>query len=111
MSDLNQVENPDHIISGVVSGQVDHSAEVMQFVSGMKHYVRAARMLARVCVAGAELGSDSERDAQSLAHLLGDIEAWISYQEVMVQSNLSRISFIDELIKNSISQQNSDSQD
>lgn len=65
----------------------------LKHVECMKQYIRSARMLSRVCMAGVALGSESERDIQALAYLLNDVEGWLFTQECFAQENFNQVAY------------------
>jgi hypothetical protein len=102
MNELNQTQTAEAILSGVIDSQAAQAGELVHYVECMKQYVRSARMMSRVCVAGAELGSESERDIQALSYLIGDIEAWLNYQDAIIQERFANTCLINVLLQDGL---------
>lgn len=69
----------------VLASQADDIESIAQFATGVKQYVRAFRMMNRICQAHAIPGTEAERDLVAMSSLLSDVESWVDLQESAIR--------------------------
>lgn len=92
-----------NLVEGI-NNQADYMGSVVQFIDYVKQYIRASRMMATVCLAGATMDSETERDMRALSHCLADIEIWAVAQDQVIRDRHEYLAQVNTMLQAAVGQ-------